>query len=145
MKISQPVKIIIGLLTAWVVLTPILFVGAWFFFVFSLAETQSQSQLNPTILPVFFIPFIFLIILTSLLHVALQAFYLVHIILNRTGEDVVRVLFGVGMIFLAILAMPVYYFVFILPKNPPQWALATKTAQAASSGDGDTHPPSPVE
>lgn len=138
MKISMPVKIIVGLLTAWVVITPFIFIGGWFFFVFSMAATQSSGQQNPDVIPVFFVPFIFLIICTSVLHICLQAFYLVHLILNKSGSDVVRAILGVGIIVLPFLAMAVYYFVYILPDNPPQWALTTNLSQAPPTGHMDS-------
>ncbi len=143
MKISKPVKIIIGLLTAWVVITPILAFGAWFFFIFSIAASPSTSQLNPNTSSLVIFPIIAVIICTSLLNIIMQAFYLVHIILNKTGTDLYRAIFGVGMIFIAILAMPVYYFIYVLPDNPPQWALIQNPLPAGSPGQGSDSMASP--
>jgi hypothetical protein len=138
MQISKPVKIIIGLFTAWIILSPFLFLGAWLIFVISLAVTPGQSQPNPNVLAWLILPGIFLIICTSILHLGLQAFYLVHIILNNAGVEVVRVILGLGMILLPYLAMPVYYFIYILPDRPPAWALGTNAEQNVSTHPIDT-------
>ncbi len=143
MKISKPLKIIIGLLTAWVVITPLLFFGAWIFFIFSVAATQNQPSANWV--PLFIFPLIALVIITSILHVIMQAFYLVHIILNKAGTDVMRAILGVGMIFLAILAMPVYYFIYIFPENPPQWSVNPGTPQVSRPSQESSPNPPPGE
>lgn len=130
MKISLPGKIIIGILTAWVVLTPLLFFGLWFFFIFAIAASSGPTSQNPNVVPLFISPILFLVICTSFLHIGLQAFYIVHIVLNKTGSEVIRAVLGVGMIFLAFLAMPVYYFIYVLPANPPAWALTRNSPQA---------------
>ncbi len=136
MKLNKPLKIIIGLLTAWVVIAPFLYIAIWFTFVFGMASFENQARVNPNLFPAFtaafFIPFI-LIMCSSIVQLGLQAFYIVHIILNKTGGDVIRAVLGVGMFILAIIAMPVYYFVFILPENPPQWALAASPSQPVGS------------
>ncbi len=146
MRLSKAVKIIIGLLTAWVVITPFIFFGLWFFFVFSVGSMENSSQLNPYLNPAFFsaffIPFL-LVICTSFLQIGLQAFYLVHIILNKSGGDVLRSVLGVGVLILAVIALPVYYFIFILPENPPQWALAVRTDQPAGPGSVNNPPSTP--
>ncbi len=144
MRLSKPLKIIIGLLTAWVVIAPFLYVGLWFIFVFGMASVDSSRQLNPNLYPAvslaFFIPFI-VVMCSSILQLGLQAFYLIHIILNKTGGDVIRVVLGVGIFMLGFIAMPVYYFTFILPDNPPQWALAPNVARPADQSS-QVPPPS---
>lgn len=140
MKMRMPAKIIIGILTAWVVITPLFLFGAWFFFIVSVASSENPAHPNPGMMPAFFLPVLFLIICTAILHVCLQSFYLVHIILNKIGTDVVRAVLGVGMVFLPVLSMPIYYFIYILPENPPQWAITKSSARPvnASSSGGPT-------
>ncbi len=136
MKLSKPLKIIIGLLTAWVVVAPFLYMAIWFFFIFGVSSFENPAQVNtnfyPAISAAFFIPFV-LIMCSSILQLGLQGFYIIHVILNKTGGDVIRAVLGVGMFILAIIALPVYYFIFILPDNPPQWALAANPSQPVSS------------
>lgn len=123
MKISIPAKIILGILTTWIVISPFLLFGLWFFFIFSFAATaENQAQPSPNAFVAFFFPIFGLILLTGLIHIGLQIFYLVHIILNKAGNDVVRIILGVGLFIFSVIAMPIYYFVYILPENPPQWA-----------------------
>ena len=122
MKISKPVKIIIGLLTGWVLISPFLFMVSWFGFVFSMAIQANQNQ--PNAFPLLFIPVFFLLFFSTFLTVGLVAFYLVHVLLNKTAGDVLRVVLGLGIVFFSFIGMPVYYFIYILPDNPPQWALA---------------------
>jgi hypothetical protein len=136
MKISLPVKIIIGLLTAWVVIAPFLYIIMWFSYIFSFSTTEyltpSEVQTYVNDFATKFIPIFFLIICSSVLSIGLHAFYITHIILNKAGADVYRVIFGIGIIFLAFLAMPIYYFIYVLPHNPPQWALADTAKQGST-------------
>ncbi len=143
MQISKAAKIILGLLTAWVVITPFIYFVLWFIFIFSLAATPNQAQQNPNFVSLFFFPLLALIICTSFMHIGLQAYYLVHIILNKTGSDVARAIFGVGMILFALLAMPVYYFVYIFPDNPPAWALAVSSSQPSGMNQTGAPPTEP--
>ncbi len=143
MRLSKPIKIIIGLLTAWVMIYPFFFIGIWFYSIFSMSTMDYQylpdfSTFSTTFLPIFFV-----VMCSSFLQLGLQAFYIVHIIINKTGGDVLRAVLGVGMFLLAILAMPVYYFIFILPDNPPQWALASSIGQGISPNPSGSNPNQP--
>jgi hypothetical protein len=124
MKLSNTSKVIIGILSAWEVLSPIFFVLIWFFFVFSISTVETTSNSSSSLLPLLFFPFPFVVICSSFIYIGLHAFYIIHIILNKTGTDLLRSIFGVGMFLLPFIAIPVYYFIYILPDNPPDWALA---------------------
>ncbi len=138
MKLSKPAKIIIGLVTAWVMVTQFLFFGILFLFILGLATGNNPAQVNPNVfpayLPAYFSPF-FLVLCSSFLQIGLQAFYIIHVILNKSGGDVIRSVLAVGIFIFAIIAMPVYYFIFILPDNPPQWALASSGEPVDASQD----------
>jgi hypothetical protein len=127
MKISKPWKILIGLVTLWVAIYPLLFLAGWFLMVFSMAGTIAYTeQLANESFPAFMIPFfcIFPIhILTIFLQIGLSAFYLFHVIKNKTGQEVIRVILGMGNFYMPFLAMPIYFFIFIWPETPPEWAL----------------------
>ena len=129
MKISQPVKIFIGLLTAWMVVLPFLFVLAWFLFIFSMATISNKAPSTAGAMPVVFFLIFFFLAISSFLNIGLVIFYIFHIILNRAGTDVARILLGIGILFFGFVGMPIYYFIYILPKSPPQWALATHPIQ----------------
>ncbi len=130
MKVSSGAKIILGLLTALLVISPFLLVVIWFLFIFSFAGV-AQSQVQPTTIPYFsgFFGFILVAILYGIVHLGLQVFYIVHIVMNKTGNDVLRSVLGVGMFLFSIIAMPAYYLIYILPENPPQWALNANPGQ----------------
>jgi hypothetical protein len=66
---------------------------------------------------------------SSFLQLGLTAFYLAHVILNKTGNDILRVVLGIFVFIFPYVAMPVYYFIYILPEYTPQWALAVSAGQ----------------
>jgi len=122
MKINMPMKIILGILTAWVVIYPIIFFLAWIVMVFSFASQANQNTSEPNGLALLVFPVFFIIICSAFLQIGLEIFYIVHIILNKVGGDFLRALLGVGLVFFPFIAMPVYYFIYILPEIPPKWA-----------------------
>src|SRR4030042_5909421 len=132
MRLRKYIKIIIGLLTAYVMVSPFIYFGIWFYAIFSMNTMDYNyfpdvSTFSTAILPIFF-----LIMCSAFLQIGLQAFYIAHIILNKAGGDIIRVVLGIGIFLFAILAMPVYFFIYILPDNPPTWALASYTGQVKS-------------
>jgi hypothetical protein len=144
MKLSKFWKVIIGIVTAWEVLAPLLFVATWFAMVAMIATAANNNQYpEETVIPAFFIPFVFLIICNSFLQLGLKIFYLAHVILNRAGNDGLRVMFGILIFLFSFIAMPVYYFIYILPENPPSWALTSKTAQPSSTSPSEWKPIDP--
>lgn len=128
MRLSKAVKIIVGIFSAWEVLSPLLLLTYWFFFVFVISISESQSHAANNILPFLFFPLPFLIVCTTVVSLGLRAFYIVHIILNKRGTDLLRAILGVGLFILPFLAIPFYYFIYVLPENPPIWALTPESA-----------------
>ncbi len=129
MRISKPIKILIGLLTAWIFIYPFLFFFAWLFFVFGIASASNSTNSGYGFIPIIAFPIFFILVCSAFIQLGLQLFYFIHIILNKSGNDVVRVVFAIGMFLLQFIAMPIYYFVYILPENPPAWALAPSPGQ----------------
>lgn len=126
MRISKPIKLLLGFLSAWVVMAPLIGIATWFGFMFlMIATSESQAAPENVILPAVFLPFFLLIMCTSFLQVGLSAFYITHIILNKTGNDVLRVALGILVFFFPYVAMPIYFFIYIWPENPPAWALTS--------------------
>lgn len=127
---NNVIKIIIGLLTAWVVVIPFVAFVAYFGFIFSItAQVTQNPNFEPTF-PTLFVLIMFIIMCSAFLQLGLLGFYLVHNIVNRTGSDVLRAVLGLGMLFLPFLALPTYYLIYILPKTPPNWALALVAGQS---------------
>jgi hypothetical protein len=132
MKIGKLGKIILGILTTWAVIAPFLLFALWFFFIISMAvSSDNQAQPSPISFLSIFFPFLLLVLFTGLVHVGLQIFYIVHAVLNKTGSDVVRSILAVGMFLFPIVAMPVYYLVYIMPGIPPQWALSSNVSSTS--------------
>ncbi len=120
MKLSKSLKVLIGLVTTWVVLYPLALCVLWFT-MFPLMMI-SGSEPDPFFFMLFGI-FMLISIASSFIQWGMTIFYLTHIILNREGSDMARVLLGVGAFTLPFLAMPFYYFIYIWPEQPPAWAL----------------------
>jgi len=67
------------------------------------------------------------------LHAALVVFYLWHIITNNPAPGAGRILFALGVLIMPLVAMPLYFGTYILPQNPPEWALkATRQTTATA-------------
>ena len=123
MNLIKPQKILIGVLTAWVVFYPLLFILVIFGTVFSTLWTVQSFNGEPT--PVAMIPFFAIFplhCLTIFLQLGLSAFYLAHIIKNHTGSETVQIILGIGVFMFPFIAMPVYYYLYIWRDDPPNWA-----------------------
>ena len=129
MKLGQPVKILVGLATAWFVLYPFLFFAVWlimFLGIVFFASTASGSSAEAPF-PFFILPFFAIFplhFLTIFLYFGLIAFYLIHVIKNTTGSETVRIILGLGNFFMPFVAMPIYYYLFVWRDQPPDWARA---------------------
>jgi hypothetical protein len=124
MKLSKSIKILIGLTTVWVAAYPLLFFIVWLFMMFSIGFTPPSSGEG---FPLFMVPFFAIFPLhciTILLQFGLSIFYLVHIIKNRDASETLRIILGVGTFFLPFVAMPIYYYLFVWPEQPPAWVTA---------------------
>ena len=130
MKLNKTWKIIIGLLTAGNIVAPFVYVAVSFsmvgrFFFMGDPSYLSEQEMFQMMQPFFYI--IPVMMLASFLQLGLSVFYLIHVILNKEGTDILRILLGIGAFFLPYIAMPFYYFVYIFPETPPEWALTKKT------------------
>jgi hypothetical protein len=128
MKLNKTWKIVVGIATAWVVLYPFVMTGFMFvaFVPMVMAMEGTGSDFPPTSFMVGFMIFWLFMMFSSFLQMAASAFYLVHIIKNKTGMDILRILSGVGAFYLPYIALPFYYFVYIWPDTPPEWAVEQK-------------------
>ncbi len=137
MKLNMPLKILIGLATAWVMIYPLLLFVSWFMIPLSFGFTAERNGNPPYFFFVFFMLFMFISIGSTFLQALLQAFYISHIILNKTGSDVARVILGIFNYIFPFLAMPIYFFIYILPISPPDWAQAPAIRQAETPKPSD--------
>jgi hypothetical protein len=141
MRISKPIKILIGFLTAWVVIAPFLIIIVWFtFMLLAIGVVEYRAAPEDLVFPAVFLPFFLIILCSSFLQLGLTAFYLTHVILNKTGNDVIRVVLGISVFFFPYVAMPVYYFIYILPDIPPKWSLAVNPTHMMGSDPPGMNP-----
>ncbi len=142
MKLSNFVKILIGLGTAWVTLyhlASLVFSAAMLLNFQSLAQGSQESSLS-TLFFSNMTYFQLLQIFTSLIQFVLTTFYLIHVVKNTTATEIIRVILGVGVFYMPYVTMPIYYYVYIWLKQPPAWALdrsATQNAQASNRPSND--------
>ena len=123
MKLSPPVKVLLGLGTAWIVISPLIFIAAWFAMVAGvLVAPPTPTNASAWVLLPFFGAFAIQCCTMPVLLV-LQTVYLAHIILDRPGSDAVRVLLGLGLFFFPMVAMPLYFLLYIWPGRPPAAAI----------------------
>jgi hypothetical protein len=50
------------------------------------------------------------------------------------------VVLGISVYIFPYIALPVYYFLYILPENPPKWALAGIPTQIVAAEPSTTNP-----
>lgn len=132
MKLGKPIKLLIGLGTVWVAIYPLLFLAAWLSMVIGMGWTAWASRGEPSA-PPFFMTFFAIFplhCLTIFMQLALEVFYLIHVIKNTTAAETPRIILGVGTFFMPFVAMPVYYYLYIWLNQPPEWALAQKQTTA---------------
>ncbi|MBN8579809.1 MAG: hypothetical protein J0L96_03990 [Anaerolineae bacterium] len=128
MKLDKSIKILVGGGTFWVLFYPLLFIIIWFLAIPGVMFS-SPSESSFSMFSMFDLIFP-LHCLTAIMQFALMGFYLFHIIKNTLVSDSIRVVFGIGIFFMPIIAMPVYYYFFVWKDSPPKWALPEiKTSQ----------------
>jgi len=111
----------------------------------AIGAVEYQAAPEDLVFPAVFLPFFLLILCSSFLQFGLSAFYLTHVILNKTGNDIIRVVLGISVFTFPYIAMPVYYFLYIWPENPPKWALAVIPTQIVAAETLATNPNQPTE
>ena len=111
MKLGKPAKAVIGLATVWVAIYPVLFFFRLVERVFSSicfsAFCTPNRPVSGGLAALIDHPLV--IILSILMYFALIGFYLGHSSGNTSTSVSARVIWGMGFIFLPIIAMPAYY------------------------------------
>jgi hypothetical protein len=128
MTLSKLVRILVGIATFWyalylllTVLGIVLFFG--YVFMSLMAGDESVANIRTLFTQILSLDFMIPIHVCSLfLEVGLLIFYLVHTIKNTKASDSMRIVLGLGHIFLPFVAMPIYYYLYIWRENPPEWA-----------------------
>lgn len=130
MTLSKPVKILIGIATIWyTVYLLAMIVGIVFllgYIIVALAAGgESVEGLRTFLIQMLSLEIMLPIhLLSLLLEVGLLVFYLVHTIRNTGASDSMRIVLGLGHLFLPFVAMPIYYYLYFWREEPPVWAAA---------------------
>lgn len=138
MKLGKSAKTFIGIATVATWLLPFAAIAFWFVAVFGFIAVMSAVCGGPgpcdpppfiiVIFPLLWFGFIFLLIVTGVVSIALRIFYHVHITLNKTASDMFRVFITIGLFFLPFIAEPLYFYACIWRAAPPEWALPASQA-----------------
>ena len=65
-----------------------------------------------------------LAVLFGVFSLGLQAFYFIHLLRNGVMHPAWRKLLGLGLILAPLIAVPLYYFLYVARAYPPNWAVA---------------------
>lgn len=126
MKMTRPTKIFIGIATLLVASLPFVIMALAFLPMVAMPFAMQSLEDGLGFLPPFF-GFFFLLfpvmMCITFLQLGLMIFYIIHIVKNKAGAEVYRILTAIGLYFLPFFAMPFYYLVYIWPEEPPEWAL----------------------
>ena len=125
MTLSKPLKIIIGILTLFVMLFPFLIPVFMFLWVFSFSLPLADLPANPETLEFSKIMLPMLLYFAAMLGYAftqlgLQIFYIIHAIKNQVASETSRILFVLGAFFLPFVAMPVYFVLYLWKDAPAE-------------------------
>jgi hypothetical protein len=132
MTISKPVKYLVGLATFWYALYLLLTVAGIILLVgyvlaAFLAGGEAVTNLRLLLMQMLSLEIMFPIHFCSLfLEIGLLIFYLVHTIKNTKASDSMRIVLGLGHLFVPFAAMPIYYYLYIWRESPPEWAAAKR-------------------
>ena len=115
-------------------LLPVGFLVAWGLMMSSFVRGTGSVPSDYT-LDVLFVCLVPFVMLLNILIYGMVAFYVVHIVRNSTGSDVVRILLALGIFFIPYLGMPAYYVIYILREKPPSWAVKPADVLAREKPD----------
>lgn len=120
MRLSKPVIWIVGIATVWSVVNPLAFAALVFVLPWDLIVINPAFFMASELVTFSLI----LVVLTIINQICLLVFYLFHIVKNSAAEESVRIVLGLGFFFMAYVAMPLYYYLYIWRDVPPHWAAA---------------------
>jgi hypothetical protein len=130
MTLTRPVKLLIGIATIWYAIYLLLTIAGFailigYVFVAFLRGGESITDLSALLLQILSLEIMLPIHFCSLfLEVGLLIFYLVHTIKNTRASDSMRIVLGLGHLFLPFVAMPIYFYLYLWRDSPPEWAAA---------------------
>ena len=141
MKLTRRAKIAAGIVTALYIGLPFILAGIVMLMAMAmplvfLSSEQSGRGEPPAFL--FAFPFMIMSMVFPLqcvflaLTFGVMTFYLAHIIKNTTASDTTRIILAVGLVFMPMIAMPVYYLMHVWPEpEAPGSAVAPPVTETA--------------
>lgn len=127
MKLTKPIKILVGILTFINSVLPFLIAPVMMLIMFSFGSSF-PLQLSPDSPPdsLLFVKFFFPMMLIffpltmciAFMNLGLQVFYLIFIIKNTDLSDSTRIIFAIGVFLMPIVLMPVYYLMYLWKDKP---------------------------
>ena len=111
---NKTLKILLGLATLW----PFVYLFLFFVFIFSTVLFMPKSGGEESGPPFFFMAFMAVHILTMLWIMALTVFYMVNVFRNDRVEKDKKVLWAVVIFMGSMIAMPIYWYLYIWKEAP---------------------------
>lgn len=116
---QKPTKVLLGALSLWPLVYTALFIGFFFLaMLFGPGRAETGTSVGPQ-----WALFIGVHLLTMLLILALEVFYIVNIFRNKRVESDKKALWAIVIFFGNAIAMPIYWYLFIWKEanvgNPP--------------------------
>jgi hypothetical protein len=113
-------RVTLGILTIIFVLFPIIFL---LLMILDVITSNNLLLSIPQVYKQTTIAIIIMLMVTYLLiSIFLPAIYIVHIVINSQALKIFRILFALGILFIPVFAMPLYFLIYLLPNNIPNWA-----------------------
>jgi len=128
MTITNPFKVVLGLLTALVALLPVVFIALWLA-TFIPMYTGSFHGFPESGMDLIFAVVFPLACVINVLIYALTAFYVTHAIKNAAASDLFRILGVLFVFFFPYLGMPAYFILYIMLPTPPPWAMKAQSPE----------------
>jgi uncharacterized membrane protein YjgN (DUF898 family) len=133
MKMNKTIKILVGILTALLILMPIFIMAGVVTLVFvSSAASEATHSANTDMASILFLiaffGFMVFVYLYQFLHFALQILYIILIIKNKTLSETYQILLVLGIFFLSGITMPVYYLACMWQDTPSEISGLSATA-----------------
>lgn len=122
---SKTVKLLLGLATVW----PVAYMFLFFVFIFSTILSGGGNPVNP---PMEFVLVFVLHLFTMLVIAALTIFYIVNVFRNERVEKDKKVLWAVVLFLGSLIAMPVYWYLYIW-KPAPEAPMFSNPGQLGSA------------
>lgn len=123
MKLSRTPKILIGVATGSIFLLPFLAMLLFFLpFIVMGGTAVATGEPEPAVMMVVLLIFPIMMIF-AVVQMVLMIFYIAHIVLNKEANSSLLILLAVGVYMMPFFAMPAYFLIYIMPNEPPEWAL----------------------